>query len=157
MSDPLSREARRRARRAALQMLYEWEVGGLDLDEVREVYRAMQQTPLDDEEERFATGLLRGTVSRLHEVDALIASQAEHWRLERMALVDRAILRLAVFELLAAPATPRPVVINEAIELAKTFSTDAAVKFVNGMLDGVARRVAEGPPDEVPAPRPETP
>jgi N utilization substance protein B len=74
-----------------------------------------------------------------------------------MALVDRAILRLAVFELLATPATPRPVVINEALELARTFSTDAAVKFVNGMLDGVARRLAGGPSDGAPTPDAETP
>jgi N utilization substance protein B len=84
-------------------------------------------------------------VRRLEAVDKLIAETAEHWRPERMAVLDRLILRLAVCEMLQnagpAPATPAAVIINEALELARTFSTEDAVKFINGMLDGIRKKI----------------
>ena len=82
---------------------------------------------------------MRGVVAQVAAIDAHLTAAAEHWRLGRMALVDRLILRLAVYELLEERATPAPVVINEALELARTFSADESVGFVNGVLDGVRK------------------
>ena len=93
-----------------------------------------------------ATRMAEGTAARVADLDPLISASADHWRLSRMAIIDRAILRLAVYEFLHAPTTPRAVVIDEAIELARTFSTDEAVKFVNGVLDGIRKKLDE-PPD----------
>ena len=81
------------------------------------------------------------TVSRLADADALIADTAERWRPERMAVIDRLILRLSVTELLRQQGPPPAVIINEALELARTFSTEEAVKFINGMLDAIRRRI----------------
>ena len=81
-------------------------------------------------------------MQRLDTIDPLIAETAERWRPERMAVLDRLILRMAVCELVRGSGTPAPVVINEALELARTFSTEDAVKFINGMLDGVRKKLA---------------
>ena len=156
MADRPATDARRQARQAALQLLYEWELTGAPIDEVLASWRSQRPGALDDRHEivwptwpddtwAMIEALARGTAARLAEIDPLLAGQAEHWRLERMSIVDRLILRLAVFELMAAPAPPRAVVINEALELARTFSTEAAVKFVNGVLDAVSRQLAERP------------
>jgi N utilization substance protein B len=85
--------------------------------------------------------LAHDTVRRLAAADALIADTAEHWRPERMAILDRLILRMAACELLQNSGTPPAVVINEALELARTFSTEDAVKFINGMLDGIRKKI----------------
>lgn len=140
------RDQRHRAREAALQMLYQWEVGRTDVADVVQTYWAIDrpgESPLSDTLQEFANGLVAGTVARIQEIDPLIGASAEHWRLSRMAIVDRLILRLAVFEFLHDPAMPRKVIINEALELAKTYSADDAVKFVNGMLDGITRKLEE--------------
>ena len=98
--------------------------------------------PPPEQLRKFAAALASDTVSGLSEIDALIADAAENWRPERMAVLDRLVLRMAVCELLRHSAeTPPPVVINEAIELARTFSTEESVKFINGMLDGIKRRM----------------
>jgi transcription antitermination protein NusB len=136
-------DRRHRAREAALQMLYQWEVGGEDLDEVLASYRLVGPHALDDEAEAMARRLVRGTALHLAQIDPLIGERAEHWRLERMPVIDRIVLRLALYEFLHEPSTPRAVVINEAIELARTFSTEAAVKFINGVLDAIHRRLLE--------------
>jgi N utilization substance protein B len=81
------------------------------------------------------------TVQRLEAIDRLIAETAERWRPERMAVLDRLILRIAVCEMLRESGTPPAVIINEALELARTFSTEDAVKFINGMLDGVRKKI----------------
>jgi N utilization substance protein B len=135
---------RHRAREAALQILYQWEVGRTDLESAIETLFGLQwpgAAPPPDAVRLFASELARDTVSRLATVDALITETAERWRPERMALVDRLILRLAICELLRDAATPPAVVINEALELARTFSTEDAVKFINGMLDGVRKKL----------------
>jgi N utilization substance protein B len=88
----------------------------------------------------YAATLARGTAERLPELDPLIEAQAEHWRLSRMAVIDRLILRLAVYELKHQPDAPPPVVINEALELARTFSGEDSVRFINGVLDGLMKR-----------------
>jgi N utilization substance protein B len=141
------RESRHAAREAAVQMLYQWEVGKLSMPEVTSTYwtfRDPASDPMADSDElrEFATALTHGVVANLERIDPLIAEAAEHWRIERMAVMDRIVLRLAVYEFLDQPETPGRVVINEALELARTFSTDDAVRFVNGILDGIRRRLA---------------
>jgi len=93
----------------------------------------------------FASALARDTVARLDTIDALVADTAEHWRPERMAVLDRLILRMAVCELMRDVETPHAVVINEALELARTFSTEDAVKFINGMLDAIRKKLNQRP------------
>lgn len=140
-----ARRAKRRvAREAAIQMLYCWEVGGGSLDEALAGFRESGVRALDEATGELAETLARGTAARLDRIDPLLQAQVEHWRLERMAIVDRWILRLAAYELLETD-TPRAVVINEAVELARTFSTEDAVRFVNGVLDGLTRTLAPPP------------
>jgi N utilization substance protein B len=93
----------------------------------------------------FASALARDTVARLVAIDALVADTAQNWRPERMAVLDRLILRMAACELLRDVETPPAVVINEALELARTFSTEDAVKFINGMLDGIRKKLGQRP------------
>jgi N utilization substance protein B len=136
-------EGRHQAREAALQMLYQWELGGASVQDVLSAYRAEPPGPrLTPEYESFACALVEGTIGDLERIDPLISASAEHWRLQRMAIVDRMIIRLAVHEFLR-PAMPKAVVINEAVELARTFGSDESVKFVNGLLDAIARRIEE--------------
>ena len=137
----MNTETRHRARELALQWLYQWEVGGLDLDEVFRPDHQIELRPLDVERDRLAESLVRGTAAALPAIDPLIAEQARGWRIERMPIVDRLIVRLAVYELRAELETPHAVIINEALELAHTFSTDEAVKFINGVLDGIRKVV----------------
>lgn len=87
----------------------------------------------------FTMRLVSGTLEHREALDALISRQADHWRLMRMPIVDRNILRMALFELLHEPETPRPVVIDEALEIAKRFSTPRSSQFINGILDGVLK------------------
>lgn len=137
---------RHQARETALQILYQWEVGKLPPEEaVRHRWQIEDDgEPLPDTARRFAEGLALGTAAHVAELDALIERHAQHWRLERMAAVDRLILRLAVYEFLYTRETPRPVIIDEAIELARTFSEQDAVRFVNGVLDGVHHALTAG-------------
>lgn len=132
---------RRRSREAALQMLYQWEVGRGSPDEAVGSYWSSRDrdAPLAEEHRDFANRLVHGTIERLAEIDRLLAARAQNWRLDRMAVLDRLILRLAAYELVAEPDTPARVVINEAIELARTFSGEEAVGFVNGILDAVRK------------------
>lgn len=132
--------SRHRAREAAFQMLYQWEVGKLAPEAAIASFGSIEQDgakPLGASARRFAEELVMGVVAHVGEADALITRHAQHWRIERIATVDRLILRLAIFELLFAPDTPPGVVIDEAIELARTFSEEDAVRFVNGVLDAI--------------------
>jgi len=146
--------ARHRAREAALQMLYQWEVGRAPVVDIIRTYWAGRDAPPDSEDEfadavpesalvederAYANGLVMGTIDRVSEADELIGTHAKNWRIARMAAVDRLVLRLAIYELLARPDTPPVVVINEAIELARTFSGEEAVPFINGVLDAVRK------------------
>ncbi len=133
--------ARHRARQAALQMLYQWEIGRAAVHEAIVTFWPSRDAGdrLEEPYETFANGLVRGTVSRVGEIDALIAAHARNWRIERMAVLDRLVLRLAAYELLAEAETPARVIINEAIELARAFSGEEAVGFVNGILDAIRK------------------
>lgn len=123
-------------------MLYQWEVSQLAVEAVVQAYPLIEEEGerLSPAASAFAADLVRRTVSQLARLDALIVEQAEHWRIERMPVIDRLILRMALCEMLERE-TPHPVVIDEALELARTFSTESAVKFVNGILDGVSLRL----------------
>lgn len=132
---------RRRAREAALQILYQSEVGRTGVHEAIVSYWPSRDPDdgVGEELRTFANGLARGTIERLAEIDQKLAQHATNWRVERMAVIDRLVLRLAVYELLTEEGTPAKVIINEALELARTFSGDDAVAFVNGVLDAVRK------------------
>ena len=141
--DRQPRESRHRAREAAVQMLYQWEVGRVSMYEVRQTFWGgpVSEESLADEDRAFATTLASGVEAKLAELDPIISEAAEHWRLERMNVMDRLILRLAVYEFLEQRETPAKVVINEALELARTFSNDDSVRFINGILDGIRKKL----------------
>jgi N utilization substance protein B len=138
-------EGRRRAREAALQMLYQTEVGRLSAADAARTHLAMSEDAiaLDDESRAYAVELATGSWEARDLIDRYIADAARNWRVERLAVVDRLLLRLAIHELLHHPATPPRVVIDEAIELARDYSGDDASRFVNGVLDGVFQRLKE--------------
>jgi len=138
------KDRRHRAREAALQILYQWEVGRTDVESAVETFFTEQwpdREPPTEALRTFAAALAQDTVARLGEIDPLIAETTERWRPERMAVLDRLILRMAACELLRDAATPRAVVIDEALELARTFSTEDSVRFINGMLDAMRKKL----------------
>ncbi len=136
-------QAKRRAREAALQMLYQCEVGRAPAIESIASYWPSHDAddPLPERLREFANGLVRGTLDRREEIDRLLTAHAQNWRIERMTVIDRTVLRMAVNEMLSGPDTPSRVIINEAIELARSFSGDEAVGFVNGVLDAVRKEL----------------
>jgi N utilization substance protein B len=125
-------------------MLYQWEVGRASMYDVRQTFWAQGfegAQPLAEDLKAFAMTLADGVAARVGELDPVIAEATEHWRVERMNVMDRLVLRLAVYEFLHQPATPGKVIINEALELARTFSGDESVRFINGILDGIRRKL----------------
>jgi N utilization substance protein B len=117
-------------------------------EEVLKTYWAeLGDTDVEETAREFATRLAAGTLSQLESLDERIRSRAEHWRISRMAIVDRNILRLAVYEFLHEP-TPRTVAINEALEIARRFSTYEATQFINGILDAIKRDLDEQQPQQ---------
>jgi N utilization substance protein B len=128
---------RRQAREAALGILYFWEVGRTDADAAIDAYFQEHAEAATDDIRGFAEKLVLGTVGELLVLDRFIEEHSKNWRLERMAIVDRLVLRMAIWELRHEPETPAAVVLNEALELTRRFSSPDAVKFVNGVLDGV--------------------
>ena len=138
---------RRKGREFALQMLYQIEVGGSREESLATFWEGKDPSP---ETREFTEALVRGTLTHLEEIDALLRQGLEHWRLGRIAAVDRNVLRLAAYEFLYQPQTPRVVVIDEAIELAKCFGGDESGLFVNGVLDGLRKRLDALPPAGAP-------
>ena len=136
--------SRRKARELALQMLFQWELGGHTPEHVIATF--LQTQRLDPEVESFARALFEGAVSEVEALDRRVREHAEHWRLERMAAVDRNLLRVALYELLRHPETPPAVVINEALEIARRFSGEDSVEFVNGVLDAIRKTLPASPP-----------
>ena len=132
--------ARRRARECALQMLFSYDVTHSSVEELIETYWGEMAEAAEDVR-GFANELVIGTVAHLNEIDELIRLRTEHWRITRMAIVDRNLLRLAIFEFLYQPTTPMTVAINEALEIARRFSTHEATQFINGILDAIKRDV----------------
>lgn len=135
----------RQARESALQMLYGWEMTGDALPEAIAGVRELQLRPPVADRDALAVELAHGTARSLDRIDPMIAEAATNWRLERLAVIDRLVLRLAVYELLERPDVPPAVVINEALELARTFSAPDAVRFVNGVLDAIRKRLDADP------------
>jgi transcription antitermination protein NusB len=140
--------SRRKARECALQMLFAADVSKTRADELVRIYWAeLGDADVEEPAREFATRLATGTLARLQELDERIKSRAEHWRISRMAVVDRNILRLAVYEFMHE-RTPRTVAINEALEIARRFSTYEATQFINGILDAIKRDLDEQHPQE---------
>lgn len=121
-------------------MLFQSDMGKQDAEQVRRTFWA-EHGATSAEVRGFADDLFRVATDRVSEIDVLIEKHAEHWRMERMAAVDRNLLRAAVAELLGYPETPRAVVINEALEIARKFSSPESVHFVNGVLDSVGKEL----------------
>jgi transcription antitermination protein NusB len=140
--------SRRKARECALQMLFAADVAETPADDVvRSYWAELGESDLDVTAREFATRLASRTLANLELLDERIRSRAEHWRISRMAVVDRNILRLAVYEFLYEP-TPRTVAINEALEIARRFSTYEATQFINGILDAIKRDLDEQQPQK---------
>jgi transcription antitermination protein NusB len=137
---------RRRARVAALQALYECEVGGLTPQQALGVLHHAGPPEVNDpgeDEHAFVIGLVKGAISERESLDERIGEAAKNWRVERMAVLDRLVMRLAVQEMMTHRDSPPRVVISEAIEMARDYSGEEAAKFVNGVLDGVFKRLKE--------------
>ena len=131
---------RRKSREMALQMLFQADMGKQSADQVRRTFWA-EHGAASHQVRGFADDLFRVAMDRAGDIDGLIEKHAEHWRMERMAVVDRNLLRAAVAELLGYPETPRAVVINEALEIARKFSSPESVQFLNGVLDSVGKEL----------------
>ena len=131
---------RSKSREFALQMLFQWDMSPQDPAKLEAKFWRSAKSA--DSTRKFANRLFESAAKDAKEFDALIAEHAENWRLERLAAVDRAVLRLAIFELREAE-TPRKVVLNEAVELAKKYSSEEAGAFVNGILDSISKSFAK--------------
>jgi N utilization substance protein B len=130
--------ARRKARELALQMLYQFDLSGNGPDMIIDTFEDLQKSKPNTRE--FATKIFRGTVDHIADIDGMIQAQADNWRLSRMAVVDRNIIRMSIYEFLHETGTPKLVVIDEAIEIAKKFGNDKSSQFINGILDGILKR-----------------
>jgi len=131
---------RRKSRELALQMLFQADLGQQPADEVRKTFWK-GQAEVSPEVKGFAEDIFRVARDRASEIDKLIEDHADNWRIDRMAAVDRNLLRAAIAELLGFPQTPRAVVINEAIEIAKKFSSPESTNFINGVLDKIGKEI----------------
>jgi transcription antitermination protein NusB len=132
--------SRRKSRELLLQMLFQSDMGKQPAEEVRRTFWA-ERHEMDEEVRVFAETLFRVAQERAAEIDRIIEQHAVNWRMERMAAVDRNLLRAAVAEFFAMPQTPRPVIINEAIEIARRYSSPESIVFINGVLDSVAHNL----------------
>ncbi len=131
--------SRRKARECALQMLFQWDLGRDAPAMVEELFWTNTLRTEDIELRSFSSQLYRGTVASVEDLDRLIQVRAENWRLERMSAVDRNILRLGAYELTRTINTPPVVAINEALELARRYSGESSVQFINGILDSIRK------------------
>jgi N utilization substance protein B len=133
---------RRKSRELAMQMLFQGDLGKQKPEEVASLFWDSRED-IDDETRGFADDLHRLATEREVEVDALIQKHAQNWRLERMAVVDRNLLRAAVAEMLGYPKTPAAVIINETLEIARRYAAPESVNFLNGVLDAIGRELLE--------------
>jgi transcription antitermination protein NusB len=143
--------ARRKARECALQILFSYDVARPSVDDLLATYWGEIAEGAEDVR-IFANELAIGTISHLEEIDERIRIRTEHWRIPRMAIVDRNLLRMAVYEFLYQPSTPKTVAINEALEIARRFSTTEATQFINGILDAIKRDIETNPTPQVTTP-----
>jgi transcription antitermination protein NusB len=134
----LSAGGRRKSRELAMQMLFQADIGKQSPDQVRATFwRSVDE--VEPEVRGFAEDLFRVAIANQEEIDRLIAQNSRHWRLERMPAVDRNLLRMAVGEMLGFKSTPFPIVINEALEIARRYCAHESINFLNGILDAIAR------------------
>ena len=134
---------RRRSREIALQVLYQLEIAeqdpGSPIDQLQAHFFK------DRARDEFCEFLVRGVLAHRKEIDQLLKKHSEHWRLDRMAVIDRAILRMATFELLYCEEIPPKVTLNEAIDLGKRYSSEESGNFINGILDQMQKEVVRKP------------
>ena len=131
---------RRKSRELCLQMLFQWDMARQTPEQVRKTFWA-ERSEVDEGTRGFADDLFQVATERQQEIDELIQKHAQHWRMERMATVDRNVLRASVAEFVGYNHTPRPIIINEALEIARKFSTPESVQFINGVLDSVGKEL----------------
>ncbi|KAA6458193.1 transcription antitermination factor NusB [Acidobacteria bacterium AB60] len=129
---------RRKSRELAMQMLFQADVGKQTPEQVRATFWKAGDE-VEAEVRGFAEDLFRVAVAHQEEIDELISANSRHWRLERMAAVDRNLLRMAIGEMLGFKSTPFPIVINEALEIGRRYSAPESINFLNGVLDAIAR------------------
>jgi N utilization substance protein B len=134
-------KTRRRARRATLEVLYEYDIANHPPGEI--LQRRLEANSLDATGREFASQLVQGILENMEGTDVLISRYAPEWPLEQMAVIDRNILRIAIFEFIASDETPVKVAINEAVELAKTYGSDSAPRFINGVLGTLAEKIPD--------------
>jgi N utilization substance protein B len=130
--------ARRKARELALQMLYQFDLSSNPPQQIVDTFEELQKSKPNTRE--FAVKIFHGTVENIATIDEMIAAQADNWRISRMAVVDRNIIRMSIYELMNEPDTPKLVIIDEAIEIGKKFGTQKSSQFINGILDGILKR-----------------
>lgn len=130
--------SRRKSRELALQMLFQYDLSGNDPEAIILTFDDLQKVKPAIRD--FAIRIFLGTIRHMEELDELIVKQADNWRLSRMAVVDRNIIRMSVYEFLHETDTPKLVIIDEAIEIAKKFGTEKSGQFINGILDGILKR-----------------
>ena len=136
MSAPTGK--RRKSRELAMQMLFQADVGKQSPEQVRHSFWEARDA-VEPDVRGFAEDLFRVAAVREEEIADLIGAHAQHWRMERMPAVDRSVLRMAIAEMLGFPSTPAPIVINEALEIARRYSAPESINFLNGVLDAIAR------------------
>lgn len=129
---------RRKSRELAMQMLFQADVGKQTPDQVRSTFWQARED-VDNDTRGFAEDLYRVAVAKDAEIDTLIEQRSANWKLSRMAAVDRNVLRMAIAEILGFPGTPAPIIINEALEIARRYSAPESINFLNGVLDAIAR------------------
>lgn len=132
--------SRRKGREHALQMLFQWDLSKESFNNVCSTFWTLNKDT-EIQTKAFADHLTSGTVKHINQIDILLARHAEHWRIPRMAAVDRNVARIATFELMFETETPKIVVINEALEIARKFSTSDSVQFINGILDSILKEL----------------
>lgn len=133
---------RRKARQTALQILYKMDIAGGQAD----IEGEMEALAPGTEARRYCESLVRGVLSGLESIDAAIEGHAENWKVDRMAVVDRNILRVAVYELRSRPDVPYKVIIDEAVELAKMYGSEDSAPFINGIIDRIGKALHEDQP-----------
>lgn len=133
----MTTKTRRKSRELAMQMLFQADMGRQSEDEVRSTFWRAGD-PVDTEVRGFAEDLFRVAMLRQAEIDDLILKNSKNWRIERMAAVDRNLIRMAIAEMLGFKSTPFPVIINEALEIGRRYSAPESINFLNGLLDAVA-------------------
>jgi len=143
--------ARRKAREKALQILFQLDFDNSDVEEVCKIFWSSH--PTSQKVREFTESLVKGTFANRESIDLMVASTIENWTMDRLASVDRAILRFATYELMYMPDMPAKVTINEAVEIAKAFGTEQSGAFVNGVLDKVREKIGK---QTVPTPAEET-